>query len=74
MCFSTSLFVFYPQDENSSVCNQKVDILQKTLLKEQQELQVSITITVTYPLFSIVMPFFFIGDGNSEVICTFYCS
>uniref|UniRef100_A0A7N6A406 Rho guanine nucleotide exchange factor (GEF) 12a n=1 Tax=Anabas testudineus TaxID=64144 RepID=A0A7N6A406_ANATE len=39
MCFSTSLFVFYPQDENSSVCNQKVDILQKTLLKEQQELQ-----------------------------------
>ncbi|XP_026225256.1 rho guanine nucleotide exchange factor 12 isoform X3 [Anabas testudineus] len=28
-----------PWDENSSVCNQKVDILQKTLLKEQQELQ-----------------------------------
>ncbi|XP_071353517.1 rho guanine nucleotide exchange factor 12 isoform X2 [Trachinotus anak] len=28
-----------PWDENSSVCNQKVDILQKMLSKEQQELQ-----------------------------------
>uniref|UniRef100_A0A4W6D0R2 Rho guanine nucleotide exchange factor 12 n=1 Tax=Lates calcarifer TaxID=8187 RepID=A0A4W6D0R2_LATCA len=38
ICFSTSL-LFFPQDENSSVCNQRVDILQKMLTKEQQELQ-----------------------------------
>lgn len=47
ICFSISLSCF-PQDENSSVCTPKVDILQKMLSKEQQELQVSITVTVTY--------------------------
>uniref|UniRef100_A0A3Q3IXU9 Rho guanine nucleotide exchange factor (GEF) 12a n=1 Tax=Monopterus albus TaxID=43700 RepID=A0A3Q3IXU9_MONAL len=31
--------VLPPWDENSSVCNQKVDILQRMLSKEQQELQ-----------------------------------
>lgn len=52
----TFFFYFFPlQDENSSVCNQRVDILQKMLSKEQQELQVSITINVTYCLLSIVI-------------------
>uniref|UniRef100_A0A8C9YNK4 Rho guanine nucleotide exchange factor 12 n=1 Tax=Sander lucioperca TaxID=283035 RepID=A0A8C9YNK4_SANLU len=34
-----SFSFFPPQDENSSVCNQRVDMLQKMLSKEQQELQ-----------------------------------
>lgn len=41
----TSLFVPFPQDENSSGCNQKADLLQRMLSREQQELQVCITIT-----------------------------
>ena len=45
--FSTSLFIFSPQDENNSVSNQKVDVLRRMLSRETQELQVSITFTVT---------------------------
>lgn len=37
----------YSQDENNSACNQKVDYSVKMLSREQQELQVSITITGT---------------------------
>lgn len=36
----------YSQDENNSACNQKVDYSVKMLSREQQELQVSTTITV----------------------------
>lgn len=41
----TSLLVLSPQDENSSGCSQKADYLQRMLSREQQELQVCITIT-----------------------------
>uniref|UniRef100_A0A8C3A236 Rho guanine nucleotide exchange factor 12 n=1 Tax=Cyclopterus lumpus TaxID=8103 RepID=A0A8C3A236_CYCLU len=37
---SPAFLSFFPKDENSSVCNQRVDMLQKMLSKEQQELQV----------------------------------
>lgn len=72
MCvYYVYLFFFLLQDENSSVCNQKVDFLQKMLSREQQELQVSITIAVTYCSHSV---FFLVGGGNSEVICTLCCT
>ena len=78
---SSSLYIptctLPPQDENSSsVCNQRVDMqrLQRMLSKEQQELQVSTTITSTYRLLSIVMLFFLLGAFNRDVIyCIYVC-
>lgn len=48
-------FCFLPQDESSSACNQMADVLQKKFSKEQQELQVSITMMIVF--FFISVPF-----------------
>lgn len=66
-CLSASCFSSSSQDENSSVCNQRVDFLQKMLFREQQELQVSITITATYCSHSV---FLWAGSGKRGMICT----